>query len=87
MPKVAGVKFDYSLKLSECLYDDLKLGARDFVVVSGSQGVEIGQVIYFGKKPEGEMSEEKKIIRVATDEDLKKKLELEDEAKKIFTTF
>jgi cell fate regulator YaaT (PSP1 superfamily) len=87
MPKVAGVKFDYSLKLSECLYDDLKLGARDFVVVSGNQGIEIGQVVYFGKKPDAEITDEKNIIRVATDDDIKKKLELEDEAKKIFTTF
>lgn len=62
---------------------------RDFVLVETTQGAEIGQVVYVGKelKSSEDGGELKEIIRVATEDDLKKRDELEAAAKELFPVF
>lgn len=87
MPKIAGVKFTYSLKLSECAYDSKDIKPKDFVVVRSAQGEEIGQVVFVNKKQISEQDLFGEILRKATDEDLQKKEELENEARELFAVF
>lgn len=89
MSKIAGVRFLYSLKLTECLYpENLDISPRDFVVVRGSFGVDIGQVFFVGKNStKNEEANLEEIIRKATEEDLSKKEELKDTEKEYLLLF
>jgi cell fate regulator YaaT (PSP1 superfamily) len=84
MAKVAGVKFPYSLKVGDFLYEE-KIGVHDLVVVESPQGLEIGQVVYFEK--DSSEQEQGKIVRKATASDLAKRDELEESTKDLFITF
>lgn len=87
MLKIAGVKLPHSLKLTECVYKDTKLRVRDLVVIEGSQGLEVGEVVFVGKKINEGDSEESKIIRIATKEDIDKKEKLEEKSKEAFDLY
>jgi len=86
MSKLAGVKLPYSLSVLECSYEGISLGLHDFVVVDTDQGLEIGKVVFLKKKSDNEKNPSK-IVRIATDNDLQKKAQLEDEARGLFTVF
>ncbi|MDD3678883.1 MAG: regulatory iron-sulfur-containing complex subunit RicT [Patescibacteria group bacterium] len=84
MAKVAGVKFPYSLKINDFLYDG-KFHVNDFVVVESPQGLEIGRVVYLEKDTEEDS--QGKVLRKATEKDLRKKEELDEAAKDLFKIF
>lgn len=86
MPKVVGVKFQYSLKAGEFLAGSSKPKLHDFVVVETGQGLEIGQIVYTDRDYKGE-EELTEITRLATKKDLEKRDALEEKAKGPFETF
>jgi cell fate regulator YaaT (PSP1 superfamily) len=89
MPKVVGVKFPHSLKIYDFLPGDHKVSVRDFVVVETTQGKEIGQIVYLGREVKENDLEAplKEIEGLATEADMAKKEELEEEAKELFPLF
>jgi cell fate regulator YaaT (PSP1 superfamily) len=85
MNNIAGIKFPYSLKIYEYLWGNENLSPRDVVVVETSQGIELGEIVYIGKKaPSEEMD---RVMRVATESDLKKRDFLEEKSKDYYPDF
>lgn len=85
MNKTVGLKFPYSLKTFEYYWGTEDLAPRDLVVVETGQGVEIGEVVYIGKRANNQ--ETPTVIRKATEEDLGKRKDLEEKAKNLFPDF
>lgn len=85
MNKTVGVKFPYSLKAFEYFWGEDELAPRDLVVVESTQGIEIGEVVYIGKRIKDE--ETKTVIRKATEKDLGTQKELEEKAKELYPEF
>lgn len=88
MSKIVGIKFPYILKAQEFDAGDIDLKLHHFVVVESSQGLELGQVVYekeIGKDTSVESLP--KVIRIATEDDLSRTRELEEEAKVLFIDF
>ncbi|MDD3481282.1 MAG: regulatory iron-sulfur-containing complex subunit RicT [Patescibacteria group bacterium] len=86
MSKVVGIKFPYTLKIEDYRAGKHNLKIRDFVVVEGQQGLEIGQVVYIDKEVKDD-EELETIKRKATDEDQEKHNKLEEKAKEMFPIF
>lgn len=89
MTKVIGVKFPHTLKIYDFLPGNHKVAIRDFVIVETTQGKEIGQVVYTEREVNEKVLEAplKEIEEIASDVDMTKKDELEEEAKELFPLF
>lgn len=89
MTKVIGVKFPHTLKIYDFLPGSHKVAIRDFVIVETTQGKEIGQVVYTEREVNEKVLEAplKEIEEIASDVDMTKKDELEEEAKELFPLF
>lgn len=85
MSKIVGVKFPYILKAQEFAAGELDVNLHQFVVVDAGQGPEIGQTIYLGKAKDG--TDLPQVIRIATDKDLAKVKEQEEEARGLYDDF
>jgi cell fate regulator YaaT (PSP1 superfamily) len=68
--KLAGIQFNYSLKIYDFDQGDLDLLLGDKVVVETAQGLEVGRVVYINRRKSDSKEEIKPITRKATEGDL-----------------
>jgi len=68
--KLAGIQFNYSLKIYDFCQGDLNLALGERVVAETTQGLEVGRVVYINRKSIGNKEEIRSITRKATDDDL-----------------
>lgn len=89
MTKAIGVKFPHTLKIYDFLPGKHDVAVRDFVVVETTQGKEIGQVAYVNREVNESDLEAplKEIENIASEKDLEKQAELEEEAKELYPVF
>lgn len=85
MNKTAGVKLPYSLKPFEFFWGTEDLELKDKVVVETNQGLEIGEVVYIGKKISD--PETRAVIRKASEDDFKKNEYLSKKALDLYPDF
>lgn len=89
MAKAVGVKFPYTLKISDYSPGTKKIKIRDFVLVETGQGLEVGEVVYIDKEVNEKKLESplKEVERVATKDDLAQRDANEEGAKALMPTF
>jgi cell fate regulator YaaT (PSP1 superfamily) len=78
MPSVIGIRFKNCGKIYDFEINGMEVAKGDRVIVESEFGMSIGQVIVGPKVPERPEKELKKVLRVATEEDLKRKQENEE---------
>ena len=79
--KLAGIQFQYSLKIYDFDQTDLEISLGDFVLVETIQGQEIGRVVYLNKKKKSGDEDMRPILRKAIPEDMEKMKTLREEFK------
>ncbi|MBI5632246.1 MAG: stage 0 sporulation family protein [Nitrospirae bacterium] len=85
MPDIVGIRFKSCGKIYEFDANDLGLRTGDKIVIDSEFGLSIGTVVEPPHSLEGSPKDLKKVLRVASDEDLKQKSDnetFEQEAKK-----
>ena len=88
MITVVGVRFKYAGKIYYFDPDDLDVKAGDHVIVETARGFEFGEAV-IGKRDVSEddiVSPLKKVVRIATDEDIAKNEDNKAREKEAFTT-
>jgi len=78
--KLAGIQFQYSLKIYDFDQTDLEISLGGFVLVETIQGQEIGRVVYLNKKKKSGDEDMRPILRKAIPEDMEKMKTLREEA-------
>lgn len=84
MPEIVGIRFKSCGKIYEFDANDLGLQQGDKIVIDSEFGLSIGTVVEPPHPVEGSRKDLKKVLRVASDEDFKQKVEnemFEQEAK------
>jgi cell fate regulator YaaT (PSP1 superfamily) len=75
MPDVVGVRFKRCGKIYDFEINSIEVTQGDEVIVESDFGLSIGKVVYGKRTVESPARELKKVIRIATDEDIKAKEE------------
>lgn len=76
--KLAGIQFNYTLKIYDFDQGNFDLALGEKVVVETAQGLEIGRVVYINRKNTPSQEEIKPITRKATENDLVRLNELRE---------
>ena len=78
MPSIVGIRFKSCGKIYDFEINEMEVAKGDRVIVESEFGLSIGNVIVGPRAAEQPEKELKKVLRVATDEDLKQKRENEE---------
>ena len=87
MVTVVGVQFQRNGKIYQYEIGNLEVKQNDYVIADTSHGIDLGQIVVGGREMnEGELSgPQKKIIRIATEKDLKTSAENREKEKEAFS--